>query len=95
MAFKGLDHVVVRVKNLDTAIDGYKQILGVEPKRASSSALKAEQAFFYFENGTFLELNQPTDYSSPIAGSQNKLCEGVHTDALAIDDRSATVKTLT
>ena len=26
MAFKGLDHVVVRVKNLDTAIDGYRKI---------------------------------------------------------------------
>ena len=86
MAFKGLDHVVVRVKNLDAAIDGYKKILGVEPKRASSSALKAEQAFFYFGNGTFLELIQPTDDSSPIAGSLNKLGEGVHTVAFAIED---------
>ncbi len=92
MAFKGLDHVVVRVKNLDTAIDGYTKILGIEPKRASSSALKAEQAFFYFGNGTFLELIQPTDDSSPIAGSLNKLGEGVHTVAFAIDDREATVK---
>jgi methylmalonyl-CoA epimerase len=95
MAFKGLDHVVVRVKNLDTAIDGYRKILGIEPKRASSSALKAEQAFFYFGDGTFLELIQPTDDSSPIAGSLNKLGEGVHTVAFAIDDREATVKQLT
>ena len=95
MAFKGLDHVVVRVKNLDTAIDGYRKILGIEPQRASSSALKAEQAFFHFGNGTFLELIQPTDDSSPIAGSLNKLGEGVHTVAFAIDDREATVKTLT
>jgi methylmalonyl-CoA/ethylmalonyl-CoA epimerase len=95
MAFKGLDHVVVRVKNLDTAIEGYRKILGIEPKRASSSALKAEQAFFYFGNGTFLELIQPTDDSSPIAGSLNKLGEGVHTVAFAIDDREATVKQLT
>ncbi len=95
MAFKGLDHVVVRVKNLDTAIDGYRKILGIEPKRASSSALKADQAFFHFGDGTFLELIQPTDDSSPIAGSLNKLGEGVHTVAFAIDDREATVKTLT
>ena len=94
MAFKGLDHVVVRVKNLDTAVDGYRKILGIEPTRASSSALKAEQAFFYFGNGTFLELIQPTDDSSPIAGSLNKLGEGVHTVAFAIDDREATVKQL-
>ncbi|HET6473690.1 MAG TPA: VOC family protein [Pseudomonadales bacterium] len=94
MAFKGIDHVVVRVKDLNSAIDGYKKILGVEPKRASSAALKAEQAFFYFGNGTFLELIQPTDDSSPIAGSLNKLGEGVHTVAFAIDNREATVKDL-
>ena len=94
MAFKGIDHVVVRVKDLNSAIDGYKKILGVEPKRASSAALKAEQAFFYFGNGTFLELIQPTDDASPIAGSLNKLGEGVHTVAFAIDNREATVKDL-
>ena len=95
MAFKGLDHVVVRVKNLDTAIDGYNKILGIQPKRASSEALKALQAFYHFDDGTFLELIQPTDDSSPVAGSLNKLGEGVHTVALAIDDRAATVKALT
>ena len=95
MAFKGLDHVVVRVKNLDTAIDSYRKILGVEPKRASSTALKAEQAFFYFADGTFVELIQPTDDSSPIAGSLNKLGEGIHTVAFAVDDREATIKQLT
>lgn len=95
MAFKGLDHVVVRVKNLETAIDSYRKILGIEPKRASSSALKAEQAFFYFADGTFVELIQPTDDSSPIAGSLNKLGEGIHTVAFAIDNREATVKQLT
>jgi len=95
MAFKGIDHVVVRVKNLDTAIEGYTKMLGIEPKRASSSALKALQAFYYFDNGTFLELIQPTDDSSPITGSLNKLGEGVHSVAFAIDNREATVKELT
>jgi methylmalonyl-CoA/ethylmalonyl-CoA epimerase len=94
MAFSGLDHVVIRVKDLDSAIEGYKKILGTEPKRATSAALKAAQAFFHFGNGTFLELIQPTDESSPIAGSLNKLGEGVHTVAFATDDVAATVKEL-
>jgi methylmalonyl-CoA epimerase len=94
MAFTGLDHVVIRVKNLDAAVEGYKKIFGTEPKRATSSALKAAQAFFYFGNGTFLELIQPTDDSSPIAGSLNKLGEGVHTVAFATDNVAATVKEL-
>ncbi len=94
MAFKGLDHVVVRVKDLDSAIDGYRKILGIEPTRATSSALKANQAFFHFGDGTFLELIQPTDATSPIAGSLSKLGEGVHTVAFAIDDRGATIDEL-
>ena len=94
MAFTGIDHVVVRVKDLESAIDGYRKILGSEPKRASSDALKAKQAFFYFDNGTFLELIQPTDDSSPIAGSLNKLGEGVHTVAFATPDAPATAKAL-
>ena len=94
MAFTGLDHVVVRVNDLDAAIEGYVKILGVEPERASSDALKAEQAFFRFGDGTFLELIQPTDDSSPIAGSLKKLGEGIHTVAFAVDDLKATVGTL-
>ncbi len=94
MTFTGLDHVVVRVKDLDAAIAGYKKILGTDPKLATSDALKAKQAFFYFDNGTFLELIQPTDDSSPIAGSLNKLGEGVHTVAFATPDAPATAKAL-
>jgi len=95
MAFKGLDHVVVRVKDLEQAIAGYQKILGVAPERKSSAALKANQAFFYFGNGTFLELIQPTDETSPVAGSLNKLGEGVHTVAFAVDDTKSTVADLT
>ena len=95
MAFKGLDHVVVRVKDLEQAIAGYKKILGVEPERKTSAALKASQAFFHFGNGTFLELIQPTDPSSPVAGSLDKLGEGVHTVAFAVDDTKSTVADLT
>jgi methylmalonyl-CoA/ethylmalonyl-CoA epimerase len=94
MAFTGLDHVVVRVNDLDAAIEGYVNILGIEPERKSSDVLKANQAFFYFGNGTFLELIQPTDDSSPIAGSLKKLGEGIHTVALSVDDQKATVAAL-
>lgn len=94
MAFKGVDHVVVRVNDLESAIEGYVKILGIEPRRASSEALKAEQAFFHFDNGTFLELITPTDDSSPIAGSLKKLGEGIHTVAFAVDDVKATVGAL-
>ena len=94
MAFKGVDHVVIRVNDLEQAIDGYRKILDQEPERKTSDELKAAQAFFYFDNGTFLELIQPTDPSSPIAGPLEKKGEGVHTVAFAVDDMKETAAAL-
>lgn len=94
MAFTGVHHVVVRVNDLDAAIANYNRILGFGPDLAESEPLKARQAFYRFDNGTFVELIQPTDESSPIASSLAKLGEGIHTIALAVDDRAATARGL-
>ncbi len=94
MAFHGIDHVVVRVADLDAAVDNYRKILDMEPERKHSDALKADQAFFHFGNGTFLELISPTDDSSPVKGSLAKLGDGVHTVAFAVDDSKATAAEL-
>ena len=94
MAFKGVDHVVVRVKDLETAIEGYSKMLNITPERKHSDDLKADQAFYHFENGTFLELISPTDDASPIAGPLEKRGEGIHTVAFAVDDAKETVADL-
>jgi len=94
MAFKGIDHVVVRVQDLEAAIETYRQMLDLEPRRATSEALQAEQAFFEFPNGTFLELIMPTDEGSPLASALEKRGEGIHTVAFAVDDQAQTAKTL-
>ena len=46
MAFSGVDHVVVRVADLEAAVENYVKILEIEPQRQHSEALKADQAFF-------------------------------------------------
>jgi methylmalonyl-CoA/ethylmalonyl-CoA epimerase len=94
MAFKGVDHVVVRVNDLDSAVEGYRKLLDIDPERKHSDVLQADQAFFYFQNGTFLELISPNEDSSPIAKSLAKLGEGIHTVAFAVDDQKATVAEL-
>lgn len=94
MAFKGIDHVVVRVNDLNEAVESYNKILNMEPRLAHSDALKADQAFYDFGNGTFLELITPTDDSSPIAGPLAKRGEGVHTVAFAVDNQAGTVEEL-
>ncbi len=94
MAFNGVDHVVVRVADMESAIDGYSKLLDMTPERQHSDELKADQAFYHFSNGTFLELISPTDDSSPIAGSLKKLGDGIHTVAFAVDDVRETVADL-
>ena len=94
MAFKGVDHVVLRVADLDAAVANYRAILEIEPERMHSDALKADQAFFHFDNGTFLELISPTADDSPIAGSLAKLGDGVHTVAFAVEDQKQTAEAL-
>lgn len=94
MAFKGVDHVVVRVSDLEAAIEGYSKMLNMTPERKHSDELKADQAFYHFDNGTFLELISPTDESSPIAGPLEKRGEGIHTVAFAVDDAKETVADL-
>lgn len=94
MAFKGVDHVVVRVGDLDAAIVSYTKILGIEPERQHSDVLKADQAFYHFDNGTFLELITPTEDDSPLAKPLAKMGDGIHTVAFAVDDQKATAAEL-
>lgn len=94
MAFTGVHHLVVRVHDLDAAVSSYNKIFGFEPDLANSDQLKARQAFYRFDNGTFVELIQPLEESSPIAGPLAKLGEGIHTVALSVDDRAATANAL-
>ncbi len=94
MAIKGVDHVVIRVKDLDQAVESYRKILGVDPRLQSSDDLKADMAFFDLDNGTYVELIMPTDDASPIAGPLEKRGEGIHSIAFSVDDREATVAEL-
>lgn len=94
VAINGVDHVVIRVKDLDQAVESYRKILGVEPRLQSSDALKADMAFFDLDNGTYVELIMPTDDASPIAGPLEKRGEGIHLIAFSVDDREKTAADL-
>lgn len=88
MAIKGVDHIVIRVRDLDAAVASYRRIFDIEPRRTSSAALKADQAFFDLPNGTAVELVMPTDAASPLAGPLEKRGEGIHSIAFAVQDRA-------
>lgn len=95
MSFKGVDHVVVRVKDFDQGVETWRDKLGMELERtAESEALGIKQAFFQFANGGFLEVVAPTSDDSAVGKAVASRGEGLHTLAMEVDDLDATVKDL-
>ena len=95
MAIKGVDHIVVRVKDIEEGIATYRDKLVLELDRtADSDALGARQAFFQLPNGGFVELVAPLDSESAIGRSLESRGEGLHSLAMEVDDLEQTVKDL-
>jgi methylmalonyl-CoA epimerase len=95
MAFKGVDHLVIRVKDIETSIETWRDKFGMELERtAESEALGIKQAFFQMDTGGFIELVSPTDNQSAVGRALESRGEGMHTMALEVDDVDATVKHL-
>jgi methylmalonyl-CoA epimerase len=95
MAFKGVDHLVIRVKDIDTSIETWRDKFGMELERtAESETLGIKQAFFQLENGGFIELVSPTDDQSAVGRALESRGEGMHTMALEVEDVDTTVKQL-
>lgn len=90
MAFKGIDHVVIRVKDIDTAIESYRN-LGLELTRTLETPAIGKQAIFALADGTFIELVAPLSPDSAVGRAIEKRGEGVHTVAFAVDDFEKTV----
>jgi methylmalonyl-CoA epimerase len=95
MGIKGVDHIVVRVKDLDEGISTYRDKLGMKLERTDESeAMGIKQAFFPFADGGFLEVVASLGPDTPVGKAIESRGEGVHTIALAVDDLEATVKAM-
>lgn len=95
MGIRGVDHVVVRVRDIDEGVATYRDKLGMELERtARSDAIGIEQAFFPLANGGFLEVVAPLGAETPVGRALESRGEGVHTVALAVDDLEQTLKEL-
>ena len=95
MAIRGVDHVVVRVKDLDAGIATYRDSFGLELERtAESQAIGIKQAFFPLADGGFLEVVAPLGPEGAVGKALESRGEGIHTVALAVDDMAQTVKEL-
>ena len=95
MGITGMDHIVVRVKDLEEGIKTYRDKLGMELDRTDESeAIGIKQAFFPLADGGFLEVVAPLGSESPVGKAIETRGEGVHTMAFAVDDLDATVKAM-
>jgi methylmalonyl-CoA/ethylmalonyl-CoA epimerase len=92
--FKGVDHVVIAVKDLDAAVGRYESIYGMpvsERREAPPAGMK--MAFFRFPD-SFVELVSNIDDQGPIAKRLAERGEGVHLIAMQVDDLQATLAQL-
>ena len=93
MGIKGVDHIVVRVKDIDEGTKTYRDKLGMTLDRTDeSAALGIKQAFFQFEDGGFLEVVAALSPDTPVGKAMERNGEGVHTVSFAVDDMDASVK---
>ncbi len=91
MSMSIIDHVVVRVKDLDEGIASYRDKLGLTLARTGETDGIGKQAFFDLPGGGFIELVAPSAADSAVGKAIERNGEGVHTVAMAVDDLEATV----
>ena len=94
MGITGIDHIVLRVNDLDDAVASF-EALGMELTRTGENPAVGKQAFFRLGDGFFFELVAPLSDDSAIGKALERRGEGVHAVALAVDDHAATSAELT
>ena len=86
MEFKGIDHVVIAVKDLEESIAQFEKVYGVpatdlgEPPGAGF-----RNAYFRF-GATYLELVAPTNETGPVGRRVAASGEGVYLIAMQVDN---------
>lgn len=84
-----IDHIVVRVKDLDASLKDYETKLGMTASKGPDDipALGMRRAVLPLgESGRFIELAEPLGENSAIGRSLAKFGEGTHLIALAVSD---------
>jgi methylmalonyl-CoA epimerase len=92
--FKGVDHVVVAVKDLDASVGRYETIYGTEVSdRSEAPQAGMKMAFFRFAD-SYVELVSNLGNEGPIAKRLEERGEGVHLIAMKVDDLEQAVASL-
>jgi len=91
--FVGMDHVGIAVKNLDEAVDVYRNVLGFRLEGVHVlTERKVKVAFFSTGGETQIELLEPLGSDSPIAKFLESRGEGIHHIAVKVNDIEAVLE---
>ncbi|MDZ7728292.1 MAG: VOC family protein [Dehalococcoidia bacterium] len=92
--FKGVDHVVIAVKDLDESVKNYESIYDTTvDERTENADAGMKMAFFRFGD-SYIELVSNTGEEGPIAKRLANQGEGVHLVAMKVDDIQKTLEDL-
>jgi methylmalonyl-CoA epimerase len=92
--FKGVDHVVIAVKDLDAAIKQYETLYGMPvSERGEPPGAGFTNAYFRFGD-TFVELVSPTSEDGPVARRVSQSGDGVYLLAMRVDNIEQTLSDL-
>ena len=92
--FKGVDHVVIAVKDLDAAVGRYETIYGAPvSERREAEAAGMKMAFFR-QGASYVELVSNLGDGGPIAKRLAERGEGVHLIAMKVEDLAKAVDEL-
>jgi methylmalonyl-CoA epimerase len=89
--FKGVDHVVIAVKDLDNSVGNYESIYGTSVSdRSEAPAAGMKMAFFRFGD-SYIELVSNLGEEGPIAKRLADRGEGVHLVAMKVENLEKTL----
>jgi methylmalonyl-CoA epimerase len=92
--YKGVDHVVIAVKDIEASVKQYETIFGMTVSdRSESAAAGMKMAFFRFGE-SYIELVSNLGDQGPIAKRLADKGEGVHLVAMKVDNIDSTLTDL-
>ena len=90
---KDIAHIAIAVKNIDTSLTLFRDILGMEVETRTEVPAQGVKIAMLKSN-PHIELLEPTSDKSPIMSFLNKKGEGIHHIAFYVDDAAKSLEEL-
>jgi methylmalonyl-CoA/ethylmalonyl-CoA epimerase len=89
---KKVHHIAIAVNSLEESVPLFEKLLGVEAHITSAPCQQVSEALFRIDDGTEINLVEPTGPESAVAKFLEKRGEGLHHIALETDAVDAELK---